>query len=379
MTQKNPKRIALIFGTRPEAIKMAPVIKALKNRSQDFEPILIATAQHRQLLDQVLDVFELTPDIDLDLMQDNQSLAGFSSRAIQALGDCLHSTKPDAVLVQGDTTTAFIGALAAFYEHIPVGHVEAGLRTYNFEAPWPEEMNRRLIAPMARWCFAPMPSARQNLLAEHIPDARIFVTGNTVIDALLITAGHVEKHPPQIPGLKDDVLQHPKMILVTGHRRESFGEPFENICKALREIAETHSDVAIIYPLHLNPNVKDVAQTILAGHPRIHLLEPLAYGPFVRLLKDCRFLITDSGGLQEEAPALGKPVLVTRETTERPEAVEAGNSILTGSDREKIVSCASRLLEDEAEYQKMAQAGSPFGDGKAAERIVDILHLKWDV
>ena len=363
----------MIVGTRPEAIKMAPVMRAMLGDPGTFEPILIATAQHREMLDQVLTVFDLTPDVDLDLMTPGQKLPDLTARSIASLATVLRRIRPDAVLVQGDTTTAFAGALAAFYERIPSGHVEAGLRTYNLDAPWPEELNRRLISPMARWSFAPVESSRENLLAERVPADRIFVTGNTVIDALFQVAEKVDREPPRIHGLEPGCLDGKKCILVTGHRRESHGDPLRAICRALLDVADGHPEIAIVYPVHPNPDVHGCVHEILGSHPGVHLMDPLAYPELVSLLKSCYCVITDSGGLQEEAPALGKPVLVTRETTERPEVVEAGMAKLVGSDRGLIVGSVETLLTDRAVYSEMSRGGSPYGDGKAAGRILRVL------
>lgn len=366
-------RIGLIVGTRPEVIKMAPIIRTMREQGDEVEPILIATAQHREMLDQALADFDLVPDIDLDLMEADQELPALTARVVDAAAETFRHIRPDAVLVQGDTTTAFASALAAFYERIPLGHVEAGLRTYHFEAPWPEEMNRRLIAPLARWNFAPVERAKQNLLREYIPEDRIFVTGNTVIDALVWMAERVEAAPPAIPGLPVSLLSASRIILVTGHRRESFGEPLREICHALREIADRFLDVMVLYPVHLNAEVRRCTNEILRGHPRMVLLPPLSYPALVYLMKRCTFVITDSGGIQEEAPALGKPVLVTREVTERPEAIEAGAACLVGSNRKTIVETAARLLTERGFYDSMAIGTSPYGDGSAAKRIVKIL------
>ena len=367
-------KIAVIVGTRPEAIKMAPVFLSLRNDLRT-EAILIATAQHRQMLDQVLSVFGIETDIDLDLMRSNQTLSSVTAAVVTGVQEALARVKPDAVLVHGDTTTCLASAIAAFYERIPVGHVEAGLRTYDFQAPWPEEMNRRLVDPICRWCFAPTEGAAENLRSERIPEESIFVTGNTVIDALLMAREMVQKETPDIPGLSIRAIEGKKLILVTGHRRESFGKPFEEFCLALRDIARDNEDVAIVYPVHLNPNVQKPVHKILWAENRVHLIDPIEYFPFVYLMDRCYLIVTDSGGIQEEAPSLGKPVLVTRNVTERPEAIHANIAKLVGTNRETIVSEASRLLTDPLAYAAMSNAKNPYGDGKAAGRIVETLCL----
>lgn len=368
--------VMVIIGTRPEAIKMAPVVRALQARPQG-RTILCATAQHREMLDQVLDAFALKPDIDLNLMTPGQDLAALTARALIGLRDAIRQHKPDAVLVHGDTTTALAGALAAFYEQVPLGHVEAGLRTHDMRAPWPEEMNRRVVDCLCRWCFAPTPSAAENLKAERIPAENIFVTGNTAIDALRMAVERVQFAPPaaemEKEGLPPGVLDGKRLLLVTGHRRENFGSGFENICRALREIADLSPDVAVVYPVHLNPRVQEPVRRLLGGHPRIHLLAPLGYLPFVWLMQKSALILTDSGGIQEEAPSLGKPVLIMRETTERPEAIESGAALLVGTDRAAIVREACRLLNDEQAWRAMAQVRNLYGDGHAAERIAETL------
>jgi UDP-N-acetylglucosamine 2-epimerase (hydrolysing) len=366
------RRIAIVLGTRPEAIKMAPVYLEL-TEDRRTEVTLVATAQHREMMDQVLSVFGITPDVDLDLMQPNQTLAEVSARVITGVQAALARLAPDAVLVHGDTSTCFFAALAAFYQQIPVGHVEAGLRTYDFTAPWPEEMNRRLTDPICRWCFASTARARENLLAESIPDDNIIVTGNTVVDALLIARDQARRRPPAIPGLSAEMLANRRLVLVTGHRRESFGRPFEEFCLALREIGRRHDDVVLVYPVHLNPNVQRPVYQILAREERVCLIPPLEYLSFVSLMDRSYMIITDSGGIQEEAPSLAKPVLVTRETTERPEAVAAGLAKLVGTSRQRIVAEAERLLTDREAYARMSHGQNPYGDGRAAHRIVDAL------
>ena len=366
------RRIAIVVGTRPEAVKMAPVYLALRADERTAVQ-LIATAQHRRMLDQVLSVFGIVPDVDLDLMQPDQHPRDVAARVVESVGRVLAETRPDAVLVHGDTTTCLFAALAAFYERIDAGHVEAGLRTYDFAAPWPEEMNRRLTDPICRWCFAPTVRAADNLRAERIRQENIFVTGNTVVDALLIARDRARRGSVDVPNLPPAATVGRRLILVTGHRRESFGRPFEAFCLALRDIVAAHRDTVVVYPVHLNPNVQRPVRAILSGQERIHLIEPLEYLPFVALMDRCHLIITDSGGIQEEAPSLHKPVLVTRAVTERPEAMEAGLAILVGTSRERIVREASRLLEDDAAYAEMARGENPYGDGRASRRIVDIL------
>lgn len=362
----------MIVGTRPELIKMTPVLLALRADPR-MRAILVATAQHREMLDQVCSAFGIVPDVDLDLMRPNQTLAEVTARVTTGVQRALSETRPDAVLVHGDTTTCLCSALAAFYEGIPVGHVEAGLRTYDFAAPWPEEMNRRLTDPISRWCFAPTARAGDNLRAERIPEENVFIVGNTAVDALHLALARVRSHPPEIPGLGEDALGGRRLVLVTGHRRESFGEPFRQLCLALREIIERHPDTVMVYPVHLNPNVQRPVREILAGHERIHLIPPLEYVPFVALLDRAHLIITDSGGIQEEAPSLHKPVLVTRAATERPEAVEKGMARLVGTSHDRLVEEASSLLTDADAYARMTRGENPYGDGRASERIVDIL------
>ncbi|MCD9027311.1 UDP-N-acetylglucosamine 2-epimerase (non-hydrolyzing) [Luteimonas sp. BDR2-5] len=369
------KRVLLVFGTRPEAIKMAPVVEALRGMP-GIEAMVAVTAQHRQMLDQVLDLFGIMPDDDLDLMQADQRLPDLFARILTGMTDILIRRKPDLVLVHGDTSTTLAVSLAAFYAKIPVGHVEAGLRTGNMDAPWPEEMNRRLTAPLASLHFAPTARARDNLLAEGIDAKRIHVTGNTVIDALLEITARIETDPTlqvRLNGRFTFLEPGKRLVLVTGHRRENFGAGMDNICRALADIASAR-DVQVVYPVHLNPSVREPAQRLLGGHAGVHLLEPMDYLPFVRLMSRAYLILTDSGGIQEEAPALGKPVLVMRDTTERPEAVEAGTVRLVGTSREKIVAETLQLLDDPDAYAAMARAHNPYGDGKAAERIADAIH-----
>lgn len=369
------KKISVIFGTRPEAIKMAPVVIALKN-SPDIDCNVCVTAQHRQMLDQVLEIFDITPDCDLNLMTPNQSLSGLTSRAIAAIDEYLSIEKPDIVLVQGDTTTVLSASIAAFYHKIPVGHIEAGLRTGNMLSPWPEEANRVLTTRLATWHFSPTELNKQNLLKEGIPSENIFITGNTVIDALFIALDKIKNNPVPILGLPSDSLDflgNKRMILITGHRRENFGDGFENICQSIAQLAETFTDVHFIYPVHLNPNVREPVNRILntQKYKNIHLIEPQAYLQFVALMNRAYIILTDSGGVQEEAPSLGKPVLVMRDTTERPEAVLAGTVKLVGTDREIIVKETSNLLTSSVMYEKMSKSHNPYGDGKASEKILN--------
>ena len=357
----------VVMGTRPEAVKLAPVILELQRNTSGARPIVCVTGQHRQMLDQVMDWFSISADIDLALMQTNQHLAEFAARALAGLNEAVREWKPDAVIVQGDTTTAAMAALAAFYEKTPVAHVEAGLRTYELYNPFPEEMNRRIVGAIASFHFAPTERAEKALLAERVNPESVFCVGNTVVDALRITLE--QKRAVELP----IALNGHRRVLVTAHRRESFGLPFEEMCKAMRDIAERNADVEIIYPVHLNPNVRAPVAKILGDHERIKLIEPLRYEQFVHLMSECDLILTDSGGIQEEATVLGKPTLIMRTTTERREAVDCGTALLVGTDREVIVSSAERLLQDELAYRKMSSAKSPFGDGHSAEKIVDIL------
>lgn len=382
------RKILITFGTRPEAIKMAPVVKALQQERR-FETKVCVTAQHRQMLDQVLELFGMVPDFDLDLMMPGQDLTDITSNVLLGMRGILRQWRPDMVLVHGDTTTTFAAALAAFYEKVPVGHVEAGLRTGNIYSPWPEEMNRRLAGAITTLHFAPTEKSRDNLIAENVPPERIHVTGNTVIDALLEVVDMVRAPErqaeilaalstklPQTSSVFTDcrspVPDSRRLILVTGHRRENFGEGFERICRALRRLGE-RGDVEIVYPVHLNPNVQEPVRRILGDVANVHLIEPLEYLPFVYLMDRSHLIITDSGGVQEEAPSLGKPVLVMRDTTERPEAVDAGTVRLVGTDEELIVAEATRLLDDPTAYEAMSRAHNPYGDGLAAARIRDVL------
>lgn len=356
------KKILCVVGTRPEAIKMAPVILALQKEPWAQVRVL-ATAQHRQLLDQVNQFFGIEPDIDLDIMRPSQTLTTLTARLLLDIDDVLQAEKPDVVLVQGDTTTVMTVALASFYHHIPIGHVEAGLRTWDMQNPFPEEANRVLASRLARWHFAPTEQSRQNLLKEGVADADIVVTGNTVIDALLMTASRELE-------LGIDLDPAKRIVLVTAHRRENFGEPFRNICRALRTLAQVNPEVQFLYPVHPNPNIKNVANDMLGGLPNFTLCQPLDYAPFIAAMKRAHIILTDSGGVQEEAPALGKPVLVLRDETERPEAVAEGVVKLVGPHEQRIVEETQRLLDDESSYRAMARGVSPYGDGQAAERIV---------
>lgn len=372
------KKILSIFGTRPEAIKMAPVIKALEQHPTRFKSVVCVTAQHREMLDQVLDLFAIKPDYDLNIMKPGQSLHDVTANVLLGLRLVLEKEKPDLILVHGDTTTTMAASLGAFYAGVPVGHIEAGLRTGNKWAPFPEEMNRKITGCIADIHFAPTEGARANLIAEGVSPKSIHVTGNTVIDALLEVVSRLrsdEKLQREMASRFSFLNPAKRMILVTGHRRENFGEGFESICLALREIAESHDDVEIIYPVHLNPNVQEPVNRILGNCPTIHLIAPEDYLPFIWLVDRSYLIITDSGGLQEEAPSLGKPVLVTRETTERPEAVKAGTVKLVGTNTHLIVSQAVDLLRDQASYDYMARAHNPYGSGNAASQIVNIIDL----
>lgn len=364
------RKVMVVFGTRPEAIKLAPVVHALA-RSATLQPYVCVTGQHRQMLDQMLRFFEITPDHDLEVMRPNQDLYGLTARLIESMQPVLLAQKPDAILVQGDTTTAFAAALAGFYLRIPTGHVEAGLRTNDLYNPFPEELNRRLVSQIAAWHYAPTTRAKDNLLRQDVAPQSIIITGNTIVDAVSELLARLDREPqPLPPSLPAAVLANRRLIAVTGHRRESFGEGMRNICTALRRIADTHPDVVIVYPVHLNPNVQQPVREILGDHPRIVLTEPMDYLPFVALLRRAHLILTDSGGVQEEAPSLRVPVLVMRETTERPEGVDAGVAELVGTQTEPIVAAAQRLLSDHAAYERMITARNPYGDGHAAAAIV---------
>jgi len=369
-----PKKILIAFGTRPEAIKMAPLVEALREDPR-AEVIVAVTAQHRQMLDQVLELFSIRPDEDLDVMQPGQTLPSLFGRILEGMTDIIARHQPDVVLVHGDTSTTFASSLAAFYNKVAIGHVEAGLRTGDIYAPWPEEANRRLTAPLARYHFAPTTRAQANLLSENTDPSRIIVTGNTVIDALLDVTARLQSDPEMADALaaRFPFLDSSKrMILVTGHRRENFGDGFEHICLALKALAE-RGDVQIVYPVHLNPNVQGPVNRILDGLENVTLIAPQDYLPFVYLMSRAHLIITDSGGVQEEAPSLGKPVLVMRDTTERPEAIEAGTVKLVGTDSSRIINETNRLLDDPAAYAAMSHAHNPYGDGKASKRIAEHL------
>ena len=375
---KTLPKVLIVFGTRPEAIKMAPVIGALQ-QCPGLSVRVCVTAQHRGMLDQVLALFGIRPDHDLDLMVPGQTLSGLTARALEGLTAVIREEQPQLVLVHGDTTTSAVAAMAAFYERLPVGHVEAGLRTHRIWSPWPEEFNRRVVGLVTALHFAPTEQARRNLLEERVPQDSIWVTGNTVIDALMQASQHIDTQP----GLADRLAASfpfldpsRRMLLVTGHRRENFGDGIEAICHGLRRLAD-RGDVQVVYPVHMNPNIKGPVETLLADHPAIHLLPPQDYQSFVYLMKRAHLLLTDSGGIQEEAPALGKPVLVMRDTTERPEALEAGTARLVGTDADRLVAEASALLDDPLRYQAMATSRNPFGDGTAARQIADavVRHL----
>lgn len=370
------KKVMVVFGTRPEAIKMAPLVEALK-ATPGVETIVAVTAQHRQMLDQVLELFGIIPDEDLDVMQPGQSLAGLTARILAGMTEVIAKHAPDIVLVHGDTTTTLATSLAAFYNRTPIGHVEAGLRTGNLYSPWPEEANRKLTGSLTALHFAPTERSRDNLMAEGVREDGIHVTGNTVIDALLAVVDKIRTQPDLEQALAD---QFPfldpgkRLVLVTGHRRENFGSGFEQICQALKAIA-ARGDTQVVYPVHLNPNVQEPVKRVLSGESSVHLIEPQDYLPFVYLMSRAHLIVTDSGGVQEEAPSLGKPVLVMRDTTERPEAVDAGTVILVGTDSKRIVEEVSRLLDDSSAYDQMSRAHNPYGDGQAATRIANTILL----
>jgi UDP-N-acetylglucosamine 2-epimerase (non-hydrolysing) len=364
--------VLVVFGTRPEAIKLCPLVLELQKHESVFRTTVCVTSQHREMLDQVLEIFGVTPDHDLDIMRHNQSLSYITSACLTEIGEVIDTERPDTLVVQGDTTTTFAAALAAYYRRIPVGHVEAGLRTFDKYSPFPEEINRRLTSAIAEVHFAPTDTNRANLLNEGVSEDKILVTGNTVIDALLLVRTRILEERPSFPDLAGINLEK-KVILVTGHRRENFGERFGQVLRALRTIAERNEDVEIVYPVHLNPNVREPARERLSGVSNIKLIEPVDYKRFVYLMDCAHFLISDSGGVQEEAPSLGKPVLVTRDTTERPEAVEAGGVLVVGTYCDRIVSETDRLLRDTGHYEAMSNVQNPYGDGRACERIVDFL------
>ena len=361
-------KVLTILGTRPEAIKMAPLVKEIEKNSDTLESIVCVTAQHRQILDQVLELFEIKPDYDLDIMKDNQNLWSLTSDVLLKTKEVIETVKPDVVLVHGDTTTSMAAALSAFYAKVPVGHVEAGLRTFNKYYPFPEEINRVFADAVCTYHFAPTDESCENLKKSQIPSEHIYKTGNTVIDALIYT---VENHKEEVKGLK--LSPDLKTILLTSHRRENFGEPIREICKAILELVKKNKDIEVVYPVHPNPNVRKPVYELLGEKERIHLIEPLEYAQFCNLMKKAHIILTDSGGVQEEAPSLGKPVLVLRDTTERPEAVKYGTVKLVGANKDKIISIVEKLLKDNNEYKKMSESINPYGDGHACKRIVDVL------
>ncbi|MBQ9467277.1 MAG: UDP-N-acetylglucosamine 2-epimerase (non-hydrolyzing) [Muribaculaceae bacterium] len=389
MENKTKKKVMLVFGTRPEAIKMAPLVKAFQADSEHFDTLVCVTAQHRQMLDQVLEIFDIKPEIDLDIMKQGQDLYDITSRVLLGMRDVLREHRPDVVLVHGDTTTSTAAALAAFYQQVPVGHVEAGLRTHNIYSPWPEEMNRQITGRIATYDFAPTPLSRQNLLDENTDGSKILVTGNTVIDALYWVVDKIKNNAALDGKLKQLLLEAGydtdrvekggrRLVLITGHRRENFGDGFINICRAIKTLSERYPDVDFVYPMHLNPNVRQPIHATfgedLSNLGNLFFIEPLEYLSFVFLMEKATIVLTDSGGIQEEAPGLGKPVLVMRDTTERPEALDAGTVKLVGTDYDKITGNVSLLLDDAAAYEQMSHAVNPYGDGHACERIV--AHLR---
>lgn len=384
------KKIMLVFGTRPEAIKMAPLVKEFQKNTNEFAVEVCVTAQHRQMLDQVLSLFEIKPDYDLDIMKPGQDLYDVTARVLTGMRDVLKESRPDVVLVHGDTTTSSAAALAAFYQQIPVGHVEAGLRTHNIYSPWPEEMNRQITGRIAEYNFAPTPLSKKNLLAEGIDLEKIIVTGNTVIDALYQVVDKIKNTSTLNEELRMELKkagyntsrldEGKKLVLITGHRRENFGDGFISMCKAIKALSEKYTDVDFVYPMHLNPNVRKPIHEVfgenLNGSGNMFFIEPLEYLSFVYLMDKAHIVLTDSGGIQEEAPGLGKPVLVMRDTTERPEALDAGTVKLVGTDFDKIVDNVSSLIDDADKYDKMSHAVNPYGDGKACRRIVDYFKTK---
>ena len=402
MTKDSPtsyrKRVLLVFGTRPEAIKVAPLVKAFQQQADAFETVVCVTGQHREMLDQVLRLFEIVPDYDLNIMKDGQDLYDITSRVLVGMRDVIKAVQPDVVFVHGDTTTSMASALAAFYQQIPVAHIEAGLRTHDIYSPWPEEMNRQITGRIATYNFAPTPLSKQNLLDEGVDESSITVTGNTVIDALNMVVNKIKSDRDLQNDIKDTLLQsglpermvhaffqpptsNRRLVLITGHRRENFGDGFLHICQAIKTLAEKYPDVDFVYPMHLNPNVRKPIKEIFgdwvsnrqSSNSNLYFIEPLEYLPFVFLMEQSTLVLTDSGGIQEEAPGLGKPVLVMRNTTERPEAVEAGTVKLVGTNYDLIVSEVSKLLDDPAYYNAMAQATNPYGDGLASKRIIEFL------
>ena len=374
------KKILLVFGTRPEAIKMAPLVHTLKSKSTTFDVKVCVTAQHREMLDQVLKIFEIDPDYDLDIMRPEQDLFDITAIVLLKLKKLFVENRPDLILVHGDTTTTFASAVAGFYANIPVGHIEAGLRTHNLKAPFPEEFNRQVTSKVSHLHFAPTELSRTNLINEGVPAENIYITGNTVIDALHWIIHKIDSDKIRLAELEKFLdyqlsfnWKSSRFILVTGHRRENFGDGFLQICDALKTLALIFTDLHFIFPVHLNPNVQKPVRNILGNLSNVHLIDPLDYEPFVYLLKHCHIVLTDSGGIQEEAPSLGKPVLVMRDTTERPEAIISGTVELVGANKDRIVNGVTRLLDDHTHYQKMANAHNPYGDGKACERILNIL------
>ncbi|NEW59818.1 UDP-N-acetylglucosamine 2-epimerase (non-hydrolyzing) [Sulfurovum sp. bin170] len=377
------QKVLIVFGTRPEAIKMAPLVKAFEDYKLDFDVKVCVTAQHREMLDQVLDMFEIVPDYDLNIMKSGQDLYDVTANVLLGMRDVLEDFAPDLVLVHGDTSTTSITSLAAFYQKIAVGHIEAGLRTDDIYSPWPEEANRQIVGVLANYHFAPTITSQKNLLRENKESKNIIVTGNTVIDALFLALDKIEKNSQLKEKIESNFtnlkfkIQNSKLILVTGHRRENFGQGFINICKALKRLAIDNPSIDIVYPVHLNPNVQKPVKELLSDIPNVHLIEPLQYESFIYLMSRAYFIITDSGGVQEEAPALGKPVLVMRDTTERPEAVEAGTVKLVGTDTDKIVEEAQRLLNDDRVYEQMSYAHNPYGDGTACINIIEFLRSRY--
>ncbi|WP_139491074.1 non-hydrolyzing UDP-N-acetylglucosamine 2-epimerase [Brevibacillus dissolubilis] len=360
-------KVMTVFGTRPEAIKMAPLVHELGKHPEQIDSVVCVTAQHRQMLDQVLDIFKIQPDIDLNIMRDRQTLVGVTTRALESLDNAIKESQPDIVLVHGDTTTTFVASLAAFYNQVAIGHVEAGLRTWDKYSPFPEEMNRQLTGVMADLHFAPTDGSADNLRRENKKEEAIYITGNTAIDALQTTVNEEYQHPVL------EKVAGQRMVLMTAHRRENLGEPMRRIFRAVRRLVDEHADIAVVYPVHLNPAVQEVAQEILGGHDRIHLIEPLDAFDFHNFARRAHLILTDSGGVQEEAPSLGVPVLVLRDTTERPEGIEAGTLKLAGTDEDTVYQLANELLTDEAAYTQMAQAANPYGDGQASRRIVEAI------
>lgn len=392
LTTANRKRVLLVFGTRPEAIKVAPLVKAFQQQTDAFETVICVTGQHREMLDQVLRLFEIVPDYDLNIMKDGQDLYDITARVLVGMRDVIKAVQPDVVFVHGDTTTSMAAALAAFYQQIPVAHIEAGLRTHNIYSPWPEEMNRQITSRIATYNFAPTPLSKENLLKEGVKEETITVTGNTVIDALYLVVDKI-KQDASLSGQLQEQLNNAgydtsrlnngrKLVLITGHRRENFGDGFVNMCNAIKTLTEKYPEVDFVYPMHLNPNVRKPILEIFGdeavsgtngGERNIFFIEPLEYLPFVYLMEQSTLVLTDSGGIQEEAPGLGKPVLVMRDTTERPEAVDAGTVKLVGTNYDLIVREVSLLLDDETHYRSMAQANNPYGDGQACERIIEFV------